>query len=288
MVRLAAFEWLTEQRALLGHVLPRFLLEEGFQLAGERVPLVGPQGIFKPRLCELPLSITTVPSNPYLDSDSDDGLIAYRYRGGDPNHHENVGLRIALARQTPLVYFRGLVPGRYEVVFPVRIVFDSPATLTFTVAADALAADLPIGDESDTSRRYATRLVKQRLHQHMFRERVLVAYRQQCSLCRLRHGPLLDAAHIRADGHELGEPVVQNGVALCKIHHAAFDARIVGIRPDYVVEVRADVLDEVDGPMLQHGLKEMHGGRLVLPRSKGQWPDPTALEERYELFLDAA
>jgi hypothetical protein len=34
---------------------------------------------------------------------------------------------------------------------------------------------------------------------------------------------LLDAAHILPDGHPKGEPVVPNGLALCKLHHAAFD-----------------------------------------------------------------
>jgi putative restriction endonuclease len=170
----------------------------------------------------------------------------------------------------------------------VHIVGDSPEALTFTVAVDVRAIGLPADDNSELARRYATREVKQRLHQHVFRERVLNAYQRQCAMCRLRHSPLLDAAHIRPDAHELGEPVVSNGVAMCKIHHAAFDARIVGIRPDYVVEVKSQVLEEVDGPMLQHGLQEMHGRHLYVPRRPDQRPDKGALEERYELFRSAA
>ena len=54
------------------------------------VPLVGPQGIFKPRvLDEAPLSATTAPNGPYDDSFDPDGLLRYRYRGTDPNHHVN-------------------------------------------------------------------------------------------------------------------------------------------------------------------------------------------------------
>lgn len=49
-IRSAAFTWLSEQVALHGDVLPREILAEGFILDGTRVPLVGPQGIFKPRL----------------------------------------------------------------------------------------------------------------------------------------------------------------------------------------------------------------------------------------------
>jgi putative restriction endonuclease len=99
---------------------------------------------------------------------------------------------------------------------------------------------------------------------------------------------LLDAAHILPDGHVRGEPVVQNGLALCKIHHAAYDTNIIGIRPDWMVEVRGDILREIDGPMLRHGLQEMHGTTITLPKAAQNWPDKTRLEERYELFRSAA
>jgi len=116
---------------------------------------------------------------------------------------------------------------------------------------------------------------------------VLRAYESRCALCRLGHPPLLDAAHILPDGHRRGEPVVPNGLAMCKIHHAAYDADIIGIRPDLVVEVRNDVLQEIDGPMLRHGLQEMHGSSISVPRSRRDHPDPTRLEERYEQFRAA-
>ena len=79
-----------------------------------------------------------------------------------------------------------------------------------------------------------------------------------------------------------------NGLALCKIHHAAYDRGILGVRPDYIVEVRADVLDEVDGPMLRHGLQEVHGWRLELPRRVAELPDREALAERWAAFEAAA
>jgi putative restriction endonuclease len=121
----------------------------------------------------------------------------------------------------------------------------------------------------------------------MFRPRVLRAYESRCALCRLGHPPLLDAAHILPDRHVRGEPVVPNGLAMCKIHHAAYDANILGARPDRVVEIRQDILIEVDGPMLRHGLQEMHGSVIALPRSRRDHPDPSRLEERYEQFRAA-
>ena len=81
---------------------------------------------------------------------------------------------------------------------------------------------------------------------------------------------------------------MSNGLAMCKIHHAAFDSNILGITPNHVVEIRSDILQERDGPMLRHGLQELHGSRLlVLPRRPADRPDPVRLEERYEEFRAA-
>jgi putative restriction endonuclease len=91
------------------------------------------------------------------------------------------------------------------------------------------------------------------------------------------------------DKHPAGIPAVSNGLSLCKLHHGAFDGNLIGIRPDYVIEVRADVLREEDGPMLLHGLKEMHRRDLeVLPRRAHDKPDPAMLERRWEEFRGVA
>ena len=74
--------------------------------------------------------------------------------------------------------------------------------------------------------------------------------------------------------------MISNGVALCKLHHAAFDRCFFAIRPDYVIEVRPSVLRESDGPMLVVGLH--------LPRRTIDLPDRARLERRYEQFRKAA
>jgi len=53
-VRAAAFDWLTEQVLKYGDVLTRQVLTQGFFLNDKRVPLVGPQGIFKPQSLDEP------------------------------------------------------------------------------------------------------------------------------------------------------------------------------------------------------------------------------------------
>ena len=57
------------------------------------MPLLGPQGIFKPAMITVPLSMTTVPSGPYDDGFDGGGVLHYRYRGTDPFHRDNAGLR---------------------------------------------------------------------------------------------------------------------------------------------------------------------------------------------------
>lgn len=298
-VRTQAFQFLTEQTRSHGEVVPRAVLERGFEFEGRRVPLIGPQGIFKPALlADMPISITTVPvregeERPYDDGIGSDGFLRYRYRGTDPEHRDNQGLRLAMARGVPLIYLYGVTPGRYMPVWPVYIVRDHPADLAFSVAVDSpympVLSNLKQDPNSLEARRaYVTVVTQRRLHQQGFRERVLRAYQEQCAICRLRHDELLDAAHILPDGHPRGEPIVPNGLALCALHHAAFDRNILGIRPDFVVEVRLDILREKDGPMLQHGLQGFQGQTILRPRSRTQWPRAEFLAERYEDFRRAS
>ena len=298
-VRITAFRWLQSQMDQRGEdVLPADVLRRGFQFQGVRVPVMGPQGIFKPAvLPDVPLSIMTSPNGPYDDDFSSDDHLDYRYRGTDPMLRDNVGLRLAMTRRTPLVYLFGEVPGLYHPVWPVFVVGDDPKRLTFRIAADRTelaeiaanrAGEYAMLAGEDGRRAYVTSIVRARLHQRGFRERVLRAYREQCALCRLRHRDLLDAAHIIADAETGGEPVVTNGLALCKIHHAAFDRLLIGIRPDYVVQVHPKILTESDGPMLRHGLQGLHDRPLVLPKFRRDYPDPDRLARRFEEFRGAA
>jgi len=296
-IRLATFAFLNEQRQVHGDILPVSVLREGFVYQGDWVPLVAPQGIFKPAVMDLPLSITTVPptsrkSQPYDDQIGEGGLLLYRYRGTDPDHRDNRGLREVMRRKLPLVYFYGIVEGKYYPIYPVFISADDPSTLSFAVTVDD-AAFLEVHEEVaeadiEARRKYVTVLVKQRLHQQSFRERVLDAYKRACAICRLRHEELLDAAHILPDSHPKGDPVVPNGLSLCKIHHAAFDRNFLGVNPEYVIELREDIREEEDGPMLEYGIQAFHEKKLIVPRSAELKPDPERLEERYVIFRASA
>lgn len=295
-IRLFAFDWLKQQTEIHGDVLSRKLLTEGFSLSGSRYSLVGPQGIWKPKSMKLPLSITSLLGGRYTDSiDEKCEIFDYKYRGTNPFHPDNVGLRELMVRKIPLVCFLRISENKYVPLWPAFIIKENHSSLSFSVVFDDQSylkrkTDLEIAAESEVNisrREYITVTTLQRVHQKEFREKVIRAYRNQCTLCRLRHVELLDAAHIIGDKEDIGDPIIHNGLSLCKIHHSAFDKNILGITPDFQVKVRKDILDESDGPMLKYGLQYLNNMKLLLPYHKSDWPDRNRLEIRYDEFRKA-
>ncbi|WP_276940559.1 HNH endonuclease [Ferrimicrobium acidiphilum] len=179
--------------------------------------------------------------------------------------------------------------GIYLPIYPVYVEAEDRSRHEFAIAVDENLHGLDLGSIDDFRREYRVSVTKIRLHQPSFRSRVLHAYNSTCAICRLHHPELLDAAHILPDVHPRGAPVVPNGITLCKLHHAAsFDRNLLGIRPDFVVEIRSELLREIDGPMLQHDIKEMNGTQLELPGERASRPDTARLEERYQELIEVA
>lgn len=269
----------------------------GFHFRGRRVPLLDRgRGIRVPAGMDAALSIRTVfrtdpARRPYRDEPGPDGYLRYQWRGSDPDHAENRALRAAMRTGAPLIWFQGIASGLYLPVFPVWLVHEEPADHQFVVALDEpekIVWSAPLDESAaDLRRRYALRQVRDRVHQPLFRARVLHAYACRCALCRLGHPELLDAAHIRPDAAG-GEPVIHNGIAMCKIHHAAYDSDLLTVRPDYRIEIRPDVLREADGPTLRHSLQGLHQEPIELPTARAHHPDRDLLAERYARFRELA
>ncbi|HEY5262217.1 MAG TPA: PAS domain S-box protein [Solirubrobacteraceae bacterium] len=127
-----------------------------------------------------------------------------------------------------------------------------------------------------------------RLHQQRFRINVLHAYRDRCAICALKQPELVQAAHIIEDPDTAGVAAVINGLALCAIHHLAYDRNLLGIDPAGVVHIAHRLLEEIDGPMFTAGLQGFHGQTIEVPRRTADHPDPQRLETRYERFKAAA
>jgi len=298
-IRLAAFGALRTLTRELGPVLPWRAIERGF-VFNDAAFLFANQtkGIFRPAgMGGAALSIkTTVPrTGPRkYDDIAVDGAFSYALQRRDVGYHDNHILLRAMELGTPLVYLFGIEPGYYRPIWPVYVAaHDAGQHSVSIVAADAdeiyePGTHVADGVMRDIVRRYSTVQAKKRLHQDLFRHLVIGAYEERCSVCRLPRRELLQAAHITPDADARGHPVVSNGLALCGLHHSAYDADLLGIRPDYVIEIASTLLDARDGPTLEHGLKGFAGKRITLPKRLADRPTPSRLESRYESFRKSA
>ena len=297
-IRMAAFQHIRRLQEV-HDALTSEHLAAGFQFQGDRVPLVNQQrGIFKPQRMRNLLSIRTVFPRPGARVWYDDQrqvhrqlyeseqTVDYAFMGENPDAADNRWLREAMEDKIPVIYFLGISPGRYQAIFPCFIAGWDRQSLKAQLAFGMPDQARATGDEIE--RRYALRLVKQRLHQASFRDAVITAYAGRCALSGLPEPLLLDAAHIMSDGHErLGQPVVPNGIPLSKIHHAAFDSHLIGIDPDFKVHVADRLLAQKDGPTLE-AMKALHLTRLRLPSRVRDYPDQDRLAARFDMFKAAA
>ena len=290
-IRMAIFEWLD----LRGNDwISRKELESGFNYRGKRLSLIAnQQGIWRP-VSSFPmrgvLSVVSKPNGPYADLALDENRTVYKYMGTNPDHPSNVGLRQCYEEGIPFLFLRWLKPGVYLPLYEAYVVESHPGNLDVVIdygLSPNVKTSGPYVPE-EIQKRYELRNVRQRVHQPKFRTQVLFAYEEKCAICRLNHAELLDAAHIVPDHHEKGTASVRNGLALCKIHHAAYDRDFLGITPDLQVKINDQLLIEKDGPMLQHGLKDMHDSTISVPREDEQKPDRELLSYRYERFLENA
>ncbi len=276
-------------------LVPVDVLRQGFAYGGRRISFGSfYRGIHRAKQQRGPaaLSLVTAPPKagkpaPYDDVfDADDSVVLYHYRAGSPDQPDNRALRAAHALQTPLIYFRGISPGQYHPIAPVFVTQDDPADGMVVLEVALRHAD-DQGEgivSSEIARRYRWQEVRRRYHQARFRRDVLHAYRNQCAICALREPKLVEASHIVRDSDPDGVAVVVNGIALCAIHHLAYDRNLLGIDPAGVVHIGRRLLDDSDGPMLRGGLQEFHGAAILEPRRVRDRPDPARLKVRFAEF----
>lgn len=280
-----------------GDEIPWSAIEKGIFVHDERVLLANKAvGIFKPKQMRVgALSIkTTIPRagrvNIYADVEDEDGTFVYSLQGDDPNNHFNRSLKECHENNLPLIYFHGVAAGVYKAIFPcfIESIDSKNMNCRVSVASDLISADKNYAARDSLAwkieRRYALRETNVRLHQASFRHRVLDAYGNRCAMTGLPVAQLLEAAHIVPDTHELGEAGVNNGICLSRIHHRAFDANLIGIDTDFRIEVSGQLMSVEDGPILESGIKALHGKQIVLPKAKKNWPSQELLAIRFEEF----
>jgi putative restriction endonuclease len=254
-----------------------------YEVDGVRLPLIDiTRGIRNPASLDATLAVVSDPHGRYPDEEIFPGVWKYSFQdrsvAGD-----NTKLIAARDLQVEIVFFRKPVKNVYQPIFPTRVV-EVDVAAGYVIIALAELAELRADSTSAVERKWAEVVTFRRVHQPAFRSMVLRAYETQCTVCHFKHAELLDAAHILGDKHERGEAAVTNGMAMCKIHHAAYDHDFLGVTPDYEIRINTALLDEVDGPMLRYGLQEMHGKQLIVPKRKSERPDRDRLAERFAQF----
>jgi putative restriction endonuclease len=304
------FEWRRRQElaAWIEHTTKRHgptldfeILKQGFLFEGRRHPVMHRQkGIYQPKDSPFALTLKRSVRGPYDDRFTDDGALRYAMERSGPAGDDNRAVIASCRRHLPLLFLDQVArapTARFTAFYPVWIVDVDLERAEFGVdlerppaAAQLTAGAVPgLSITTNDVRRYAERHLRVRMHQTRFRERVLDAYQTSCAMCRLREAALLDAAHIDADASDEGEPVVSNGLALCKLHHAAFDAHFVAIEPEsHRIRVQPRLLREHDGPVLRHGIQELEGTALRLPAREADQPDRLRLQRRWAQFEHAS
>lgn len=111
------------------------------------------------------------------------------------------------------------------------------------------------------------RLVRVRASMALFRQRVLSNFGWACAVCGLTERLLLDAAHVkpwREHPDLRADPA--NGIALCVLHHRAYDGGILSIDSSGKIQINGNILLASDA-MLRRTLAEFHDKHIRSPRS---------------------
>jgi putative restriction endonuclease len=296
----AAFDKLSDLESMWGDEIPWEEISQGFELETETFLLANKaRGIFKPRqMARGLISIkTTEPRvgrvRRYNDLELGSECYQYALQDGDVRGGGNKHLWEAFEDQSPFVYFHAVAPGVYKAIWPCYVIAIHEATrLSDIVVGPRSSADKQSRSSviymlpSPPERAYAIRESRIRLFQATFREQVLLAYKNQCAISQLKVPQLLDAAHITPDSDEDSTTEVSNGLALSKLHHRAFDAHLIGITPDRVVEISPKLRGQTGGYFLD-AFKKCDGTKLFLPSIKDARADQNRLARRYEKFRRA-
>ena len=295
-VRLAAAGTLARLAQIYRDAVPWREMVKGFPFRGDRILFANRAvGIFKPRQMDRVLSIRTVVPRAgrgvqYSDQGPDgggNGMWVYDMRDLDPGHYQNQWLKTAWMEGLPLVYLRGLAPAVYLPQFPVYVMdWDAGAGqvrlvlgLECRASQDLLQADAFGGPLAA----YTYRRMEDRVSKARFRIDVLEAYRETCAFSGLSQLQLVDAVPIVSGANE-GNVDVTEGMCMSRLHHAAFNANLLGIDPDGRIHVSGQLDARGARDPFARNLMSLAGNRIEVPRAPEFQPNRDLLAVRFEQF----
>lgn len=133
--------------------------------------------------------------------------------------------------------------------------------------------------------RYTYRRMQERVLMAFFRVDILEAYRDTCAFSGLAQLQLVDAVPIvqglSGDTLALG---MTEGLCMSRLHHAAFNANLLGVDPDGRIHVSEQLDAREAGDSFSRHLTSLAGRRISMPRTLELHPNRDLLAVRFEQF----
>lgn len=295
-MRLAAAGTLARLAHIYRDAVPWGEVVKGFPFRGDRILFANRAvGIFKPKQMDRVLSIRTVVPRAgkgvqYSDQKTDgsaNGMWVYDMRDLDPAHHQNQWLKTAWREGLPLIYLRGLAPAVYLPQFPVYVMdWDADAGQVRVALGLECTSQQDLVEPALRGRalfRYTYGCMQKRVSMARFRIDVLAAYKDTCALSGLVQPQLVDAVPITQGGSG-GRLDVTEGLCMSRLHHAAFDANLLGIDPDGRVHLSERLDTYANEALYPRNLMSVAGRRILMPKAPGFQPNRDLLAARFEQF----
>jgi putative restriction endonuclease len=141
--------------------------------------------------------------------------------------------------------------------------------------------DQDIKDQVPEPRQYAVFSARKALREANFKERVLTAYSNACAMCGVQLR-LIDAAHILPVAHPDSTDETSNGVALCALHHRAYDRGLVTFDAHYRIHRNEAMEHDLVAQSLDGGLTGFQDRlfpTIEVPPTRADRPAPVYVEQ---------
>lgn len=134
------------------------------------------------------------------------------------------------------------------------------------------------------ARREVLATIRKKVREQDFRVRVLTAYGHQCAMCGVQLR-LVEAAHILPVALPRSTDETKNGIALCSLHHDAYDHNLVSFTERYQIEVSRASESDLRRTNLLGGLaafKTALRSAIMLPADRRDYPSPAYIRRSRE------
>jgi putative restriction endonuclease len=134
-------------------------------------------------------------------------------------------------------------------------------------------------------RREVLATIRKKVREQDFRARVLRAYGDQCAMCGVQLR-LIEAAHILPVAEPTSTDETANGIALCSLHHDAYDRNLISFSDSYRIETSGASEQLLRADKLLGGLAAFKAAlrpAILLPADRRDHPRPDYIRRSREV-----